>query len=85
MTRARVNHVDTDRINDQAPLSGTAIVRQQRHVRAVRERHAAQSADPSEAAAESRSARALAWALGESTTAPVTDRVTMAPPSRSDG
>ena len=84
MTRATVNRVDTDRIDDQAPPSGTAIVRPLRHVRAVREHDAAQSADPSEAAAESRSARAWAWALGESTTAPVTDRVTAVPPSRSD-
>ena len=83
MTRTTVNHVDADRI-DEAPPHGTAIVRPLRHVRAVREHDAAQSADPSEAAAESRSARAWAWALGESATAPVTDRVTAVPPSRSD-
>ena len=49
----------------------------------MRERYAARFADPSEAAA-SRSARAWAWALGETATAPVTDRVTAMPPSRSD-
>ena len=84
MTRATVNRVDADRIDDEAPPRGTAIVRPLRHVRAVREHDAAQSADPSEAAAESRSARAWAWALGESATAPVTDRMTAVPPSRSD-
>ncbi len=65
MTRATVNRVDTDRIDDHAPPGGTAIVRPLRHVRAVRERDAAQPADPSEATAQSRSARAWAWALGE--------------------
>jgi len=84
MTRTTVNHVDADRLDDQAPPRGTAIVRPQRHVRAVREHDATQSADPSEAAAESFTARALAWALGESTTAPVTGRMTAVPPSRPD-
>ena len=80
MTRTTVNHVGTDRIDDHAPPGGTAIVRPLRHVRAVREHDAAQSADLSEA----RSARAWAWALGESAAAPVTDRVTAVPPGRSD-
>ena len=84
MTRTTVNRVDTDRIDDHAPPRGTAIVRPLRHVRAVRENDAAQSADLSEAAAESRSARAWAWALGESATAPVTDRMTAVPPGRPD-
>jgi hypothetical protein len=76
--------VDTEHLDDKAPPGGTAIVRPLCHVRAVREHDVAQSADPSEAAAQSRSARAWAWALGESATAPVTDRVTAVPPSRSD-
>jgi hypothetical protein len=83
MTGATVNRV-TGGHDDEAPPRGTAIVRPMRHVRAVREHDAAQSADLSEVAAESRSARAWAWALGESATAPVTDRVTAVPPSRSD-
>lgn len=66
-----------------APPSGTAIVRPLRHVLAVRERHARRSTDPTEAAA-SRSVRACSWALGESAIAPVTDRPTAVPPSRSD-
>jgi hypothetical protein len=82
MTGATVNRVTADH-DDEAPPRGTAIVRPLRHVRAVREHDAAQSADPAEAAA-SRSARAWAWALGESVTAPVTDRVTAVPPGRSD-
>jgi hypothetical protein len=53
------------------------------HVRAVRERHMRWFADPAEAEA-SRSARAWSWALGEDAIAPVTDRVTTVPPSRSD-
>jgi len=68
---------------DDAPPSGTAVVRPLRHVRAVRERYSRRFADPSEAAA-SRSARAWAWALGESTVAPVTGRKTDVPPSRPD-
>jgi len=83
MTGATVNRVIPGH-DDEALPCGTAIVRPQRHVRAVRERDAGQSAGPPEAAAESRSARAWAWALGESATAPVTDLVTAMPPSRSD-
>jgi hypothetical protein len=84
VTRATVNRVDSDRIDHHAPPGGTAIVRPLRHVRAVRERDAAQPADPSEAVAQSRSARAWAWALGEGAIAPVTGRLTAVPPSRSD-
>jgi hypothetical protein len=84
MTGITVNRVNAGRPDDKAPPPGTAIVRPLRHVRAVRERHAARFADPSEAAAESRSARAWAWGLGESATAPVTSRVTAMPPSRPD-
>ena len=83
MTAATVKCVDVGQVDDAAPPIGTAIVRPLRHVRAVRERHARRFADPSEAAA-SRSARAWAWALGESATAPVTDRPTAVPPTRSD-
>jgi hypothetical protein len=82
MTGATVNRVTASQA-DEAPPRGTAIVRPLRHVRAVRERYAARFADPSEAA-KSRSVRAWAWALGESATAPVTDRVTVVPPSRPD-
>jgi len=81
--RATVNRVEPDRIDDQAPPGGTAIVRPLRHVRAVRERYLRRFADPAEAAA-SRSARAWAWALGESKSAPVTGRLTTVPPSRPD-
>jgi hypothetical protein len=73
--------VDSDRVDDQAPPGGTAIVRPLRHVRAVRDRYLHRFAEPSEAAA-SRSAQAWAWALGECRTAPVTDRLTVVPPSR---
>jgi hypothetical protein len=82
MTGATVNRVTAGH-DDEAPPRGTAIVRPLRHVRAVRERHAARFADPSEAAG-SRSVRAWAWALGESAAAPVTDLVTAVPPSRPD-
>ena len=82
MTGATVNRVNVGQ-DDAAPPRGTAIVRPLRHVRAVRERHAARFADPYEAA-KSRSVRAWAWALGESATAPVTDLVTAVPPSRPD-
>jgi hypothetical protein len=75
--------VEVGGIDDEAPPQGTAIVRPLRHVRAVRERYAARFADPSEMAV-SRSARAWAWALGHSATAPVTDRLTAVPPGRSD-
>jgi hypothetical protein len=78
-----VNRVSADGIDDQAPPPGAAIVRPLRHVQAVRERYLRRFADPAEAAA-SRSARAWSWALGESATAPVTDRVTAVPPSRAD-
>lgn len=83
MTRATVDRVDAEHVDDEAPPSGTAIVRPLRHVRAVRERYSRRFADPAEAAT-SRSARAWAWALGESETAPVTDRMTAVPPGRSD-
>jgi len=83
MTGATVNRVTAGHNDDALPPRGTAIIRPLRYVRAVRERHAARFADPSEAA-KSRSVRAWAWALGESATAPVTDRVTAMPPSRPD-
>jgi hypothetical protein len=67
---------------DQAPPPGTAIIRPLRHVRAVRERYMLEFTDSAEAA-ESRAARAWAWALGETAVAPVTDESTDAPPSRS--
>ncbi len=74
---------DHARADEGAPPAGNAIVRLLRHVRAVRERHAGQRAARSPGAA-SRSARAWSWALGETATAPVTDRVTPLPPSRAD-
>ncbi len=83
MTGVTVRSVGAGEIDDQAPPPGTAIVRPLRHVRAVRERHMRRFADPAEAEA-SRSARAWSWALGETAIAPVTDRVTTVPPSRSD-
>jgi hypothetical protein len=49
----------------------------------VRQRYLLRFADPADAAA-SRWARAWAWALGETATAPVTDRLTSVPPSRFD-
>lgn len=69
--------------DDDAPPPGTAIVRPMRHVRAVRECYMLRFADPA-AVAASRAARAWSWALGESATAPVTDRVTAVPPGRID-
>ena len=81
MTAATVKLVDTGQVDEDAPPPGTAIVRQWRHVQAVRNRHAQQFTDPAEVAA-SCSGRAWAWALGESTIAPVTDRPTAVPPSR---
>lgn len=81
MTAVTVNLVDGQ--NDMLPPCGTAIVRPVRHVRAVRECHARRFADAAEAAT-SRSARAWAWALDETTIAPVTDQQTTVPPSRSD-
>jgi hypothetical protein len=83
MMAVTVKHVDAAGMDDEAPPRGTAIIRPLRHVRAVRERYSRRFADPSEAAL-SRSARAWSWALGESDTAPVTDRQTAGPPSRSD-
>jgi hypothetical protein len=72
-----------DPADEDAPPPGTAIVRPLRHILAVRERQALGSADPGDTDA-SRAARAWAWALGECPTAPVTDRPTWVPPSRSD-
>ncbi|HUY47587.1 MAG TPA: hypothetical protein VMV92_17940 [Streptosporangiaceae bacterium] len=83
MTGVTVKLVDPGHADDAVPPPGTAIVRAQGHVRAVRERYLQRFADPAEAAA-SRSARAWAWALGETTTAPVSDRETVSPPARSD-
>lgn len=83
MTGTTVKHVHADQAEDMAPPQGTAIVRPLRHVRAVREHHLQQFTDPGQLAA-SRSARAWAWALGETATAPVTDRSTATPPSRSE-
>ncbi len=77
----RFRYVDADQADDAAPPPGTAITRPLRHVRAVRERHAQRFANPAEAAA-SCAARAWAWALGESTIAPVTGQPTPVPPSR---
>lgn len=82
MTEATVALVD-GQAGDELPPRGTAIVRPLRHVRAVRERYLRRFTGPAEMAA-SRSARAWAWALGENDTAPVTDRQTAVPPSRSD-
>lgn len=65
------------------PPAGTAIVRPLRHVSAVRERHLAQLAART-LGAESLSARAWSWALGETSTAPVTERKTVVPPSKAD-
>jgi hypothetical protein len=81
VTEATVNHVTADGIDDEAPPPGTAIVRPLRHVQAVRQRYSLRFADPAEAAA-ARAARAWAWALGETATAPVTDRPTSVPPGR---
>lgn len=83
MSRATVNQMDLGPPDEDAPPPGTAIVRPLRHVQAVRERHALRYSNPAEAAA-SRSTRAWAWALGETVTAPVTDRETVIPPTRSD-
>jgi hypothetical protein len=81
VTGAIMQLMDTNPAHDDAPPPGTAIVRPLRHVRAVRERYLLRFTDPSQATA-SRSARAWAWALGETTTAPVTDQQTPTPPSR---
>ncbi|MGH3157684.1 MAG: hypothetical protein ACRDNF_14055 [Streptosporangiaceae bacterium] len=83
MTEATMKLMDTTPPGDDDPPPGTAIVRPLRHVRAARERYLQRFSDPAQAAA-SRSARAWAWALGETTTAPVTDQATAAPPTRRD-
>lgn len=83
MTEATMKPVDTMPPGDHEPPPGTAIVRPLRHVRAVRERYLQRFSNPAEVAA-SRSARAWAWALGESTTAPVTDQPAATPPTRRD-
>lgn len=83
MTRVTVKLVESGQLDDTAPPAGAAIVRPLRHVRAVRARHLQRFPDPAEAAA-SRSARAWAWALGEIAVAPVTDRKTRVPPSRTE-
>jgi hypothetical protein len=66
--------------SDDAPSPGTAIVRPLRHVQAVREHHMLRFATPADATA-SRSARAWAWALGETSLSPVTNQETSAPPT----
>jgi hypothetical protein len=81
LTRTTVSRVDADPADDMAPPQGTAIVRPLRHVRDVRDRYSQRFTDPGQIAA-SRAARAWAWALGETATAPVTDRETALPPSR---
>jgi hypothetical protein len=78
-----VKAVDSTQAEEMVPPAGTAIVRPLQHVRAVRERYLQRFMDPVELGA-SRSARAWAWALGETAVAPVTDRVTSAPPDRSE-
>jgi len=83
LSEITVEAVDKAQADEMAPPVGTAIVRPLRHVRAVRERYLQRFADPVELAV-SRSARAWAWALGETTVAPVTDRITSAPPDRSE-
>lgn len=81
MTAVTVRSVD--QADDALPPPGTAIVRPLRHVRNVREQHLRRFDGPSEIAG-SRAARAWAWALGESATAPVTDRQTRVPPRRKE-
>jgi hypothetical protein len=83
MSGVTVRHVNVGQVDDQVPPSGTAIVRPLRHVRAVRERHARRFTGPAEAAV-SRSARAWAWALGETAISPVTGRQTTVPPGHAD-
>lgn len=83
MMAATVKLVNTAQSDGSDLPPGTAIVRPLRHVLAVRERYAQRYADPAEAKT-SRSARAWAWALGESAIAPVTDQPTAVPPRRSD-
>jgi hypothetical protein len=83
LTGTTVSRVDTDQADDMTPPQGTAIVRPLRHVRAVRDHYLQRFTDPGQVAA-SRAARAWAWALGETATAPVTDCETTLPPSRSE-
>jgi hypothetical protein len=83
MTEATVTGVGSHQADDQLPPPGTAIVRPLRHVHAVRDRYLQRFASPAEMAA-SRSARAWAWALGETAAAPVTDRQTAIPPGRAE-
>lgn len=78
-----VNGVQHEQTRDDQPPPGTAIIRPLRHIRAVRERHLLLFDEPAQAA-QSCSVRAWAWALGESTLAPVTDRDTAVPPSRAE-
>lgn len=75
--------VSRGQIDAGAPPAGTAIVRPLGHVQAVRERYLQRFADPAEALA-SRSARAWAWALGQTGIAPVTEQPTASPPSRAE-
>ena len=75
--------VDLSRIDAEAPPAGTAVVRPLGHIQVVRERYLQRFTDPADAAA-SRSARAWAWALGETSIAPVTNRRTAVPPSRAE-
>ena len=83
MSEVTLKAVNPGQADGTAPPEGTAIIRPLTHVRAVRERYLQRFADPAEAAA-SRSARAWAWALGETALAPVTDRPTTSPPSRAE-
>jgi hypothetical protein len=83
MTDQNAERADSGGIDEDAAPAGTAIVRPLRHVKAVQERHAQELAARS-IGAESRSARAWSWALGETGVAPVTDRLTRVPPSRGD-
>jgi hypothetical protein len=83
VTRTTVNRVAAEPAVGDRPTHGAAIVRPMSHVVAVRNHYLRRFADPSEAAV-SRGARAWAWALGETQTAPVTGRVTRIPPARTD-
>lgn len=83
MSGITVKVVDSGQADEMVAPAGTAIVRPLRYVRTVRERYLQRFTDPVELRA-SRSARAWAWALGETAIAPVTSRVTSAPPDRSE-
>lgn len=83
MSEVTVKVVDPGQVDGAAVPVGTAIIRPLNHVRAVRACYLQRFADTAEAAA-SRSARAWAWALGETALAPVTDRPTATPPGRSE-